>query len=123
MRRIGWFGKGIGKGSSQVRGSITLLEEDCDNHFPSKVIWNSWVPSTVVSSHGWLVGARRWLRINSRGGDGRWSIGVLCVKREAETIDHIFFHCDKGRVIWELIFSLFGAYWVIARTVRDTLLG
>ena len=32
-------------------------------------------------------------------------------------------HCPKSRVLWELLFSLFGVFWVMPALVRDTLLG
>ena len=36
----------------------------------------------------------------------------LCRKWE-ESVDHLLFHYEKLRVLWELLFSLFGVYWVI----------
>ena len=46
----------------------------------------------------------------------------LCCEEE-ETIDHILIHCTRARVLWELLFALFGVAWVISFSVRDTLLG
>ncbi|RVW60639.1 hypothetical protein CK203_048902 [Vitis vinifera] len=46
----------------------------------------------------------------------------LCCDEE-ETINHILIHCPKARVLWNLVFSLFGVNWVLPLTVRDTLLG
>ena len=46
----------------------------------------------------------------------------LCCVEEA-TINHIFVHCSKAKVLWDLVFSLFGVNWVLPFTVRDTLLG
>lgn len=36
----------------------------------------------------------------------------LCCEEE-ETIDHILIHCTRARVLWELLFVLFGVAWVI----------
>ena len=35
----------------------------------------------------------------------------LCCEEE-ETIDHILIHCTRARVLWELLFALFGVTWV-----------
>ena len=39
------------------------------------------------------------------------------------TLQDLFVLCPKARVLWDLVFSLFGVNWVIPLTVRDTLLG
>ena len=44
----------------------------------------------------------------------------LCNKEE-KSDDHIFIHCDKTRVVWHLLFSLFGVSWMLPSLVRETL--
>ena len=46
----------------------------------------------------------------------------LCGEEE-ESIDHILIQCSKARVLWELLFTLFGVSWVLPYSVRDTLCG
>ena len=54
-----------------------------------------------------------------------WNIAnrcFLCCAKE-ETINHILIHCSKVRVLWELVFALFGVKWVLPLSAGDTLLG
>ncbi|RVX11146.1 hypothetical protein CK203_013338 [Vitis vinifera] len=52
-----------------------------------------------------------------------WSIiWSPCVPTK-ETINHILVHCSEARVLWDLVFSLFGVNWVLPLMVRDTLMG
>ena len=46
----------------------------------------------------------------------------LCLSEE-ETVDHLLLHCVKTRVLWNLLFSLFGISWTLSGTVKTTLLG
>ena len=46
----------------------------------------------------------------------------LCCEEE-ETIDHILIHCTRARVLWELLFVLFGLMWVLPYSVRYPHLG
>ena len=38
-------------------------------------------------------------------------------------MDHLLLHCSKTRVLWELLFSLFDANWIMSGSMRDMLLG
>ena len=53
-----------------------------------------------------------------------WSITnkrfLCCV--EKESIDHILIYCIKVRVLWELLFTLFGVIWVLSFSIRESLL-
>ena len=46
----------------------------------------------------------------------------LCCEEE-ESVDHILIQCSKARVLWELLFALFGVTWVLPFLVKDTLSG
>ena len=45
----------------------------------------------------------------------------MCLEKE-ETIDHLLLHCSKTRVLWDLLFTLFGVSWVLSSSIRETLL-
>ena len=47
---------------------------------------------------------------------------ALC-KVKLEIIDHFLLHCVKARLLWQLVFSIFGIRWVICKTDKETLLG
>ena len=43
-------------------------------------------------------------------------------KEEEDTSVHILLHCPKARILWQLIFALFGVHWVMHSLVRGLLL-
>ena len=54
-----------------------------------------------------------------------WSIPNRCFlcKYEEETTYHLLLFCEKARMLWLLIFSIFGVQWVIHFSVKRNLLG
>ena len=42
---------------------------------------------------------------------------------EEENVNHIFLHCIVVRVLWEIVFALFGAQWVFPETDKEVLFG
>ena len=46
----------------------------------------------------------------------------LCLS-EVETVDHLLLHCAKTRVLWNLLFFLFGVAWILSCSLKETLLG
>ncbi|RVW44335.1 hypothetical protein CK203_071086 [Vitis vinifera] len=86
-------------------------------------IWNVWV-QPKISFFAWeatwgkaltldLIQKRGWVLANRC---------FMCLEKE-ETIDHLPLHCIKTRVLWDLLFNLFGLSWVLPSSVRETLLG
>ena len=54
-----------------------------------------------------------------------WTLANRCAlcKEESNSIDHSFLYCDKVRILWHLVFSIFGIRWVLFESIRETLLG
>ena len=44
----------------------------------------------------------------------------LC-KKNGETTDHLFLHCPLAQELWNMVWSLFGVYWVMRCGVVDIL--
>ncbi|KAJ9678923.1 hypothetical protein PVL29_020968 [Vitis rotundifolia] len=91
--------------------------------FPYSNIWSICVP-TKVSFFAWEAYWGKVLTLDQLKKRGR-SLANRCFLycMEEESIDHIFIQCSKARVLWELLFALFGVTWVFTSSVRDTLSG
>lgn len=48
--------------------------------------------------------------------------GEQMCKDEKESGEHILLHCTKARILWQLVFSLFGIAWVLHSSIKTTLL-
>ena len=44
-------------------------------------------------------------------------------KKDEETTNHLLLFCDKARMLWNLVYSLFGVQWVMHSSIRRNLLG
>ncbi|RVW48467.1 hypothetical protein CK203_088310 [Vitis vinifera] len=80
--------------------------------------------SVKTSFFGWEAAWCRLLTIDRLKRFG-WSIPNRCFlcKYEEETTDHLLLFCEKARMLWLLIFSLFGVQWVMHSSVKRNLLG
>ncbi|KAL6331568.1 hypothetical protein AAG906_011508 [Vitis piasezkii] len=110
-------------GIFSVKSLYNTLESSCAVSFLWSIIWSPYVPTKV----GFFAWEASWGKVLTQDQlEKRGCIlankCVLCCAEE-ETINHILIHCPKARVLWDLVFSLFGVNWVLSFTVRDTLSG
>ena len=90
--------------------------------FPSRCVWNPWVP-TKVGFFAWEASLGKVLTLDQLKRRGRALANrcFLCGEEE-ETIDHLLIHCSKARILWDLLLAIFGVSWVFPLSVKETLL-
>ena len=76
--------------------------------FPFKDCLEPWIPSKV-SFFTWEACWEKILTLDQLQRRG-WILANRCAlcKEELESIDHILLHCDKAKLLWQLVFSIFG---------------
>ena len=91
--------------------------------FPRKIIQSPYVPP-IVGFFVWEAPWRKVLTLDQLKRRG-WTLANRCFfcLAEEESTNHILIHCTKTRVLWKLLFALFGVTWVLPCSIRETLLG
>ncbi|RVX19375.1 putative ribonuclease H protein [Vitis vinifera] len=110
-------------GAFSVRSLYSMMEPGGLSLFPSERIWRARVPPKVA----FFAWEASWGKVLTqeqlqRRGFSLANRCFLCLSEE-ETVDHLLLHCVKTRVLWNLLFSLFGISWTLSCTVKTTLLG
>ncbi|RVW54540.1 hypothetical protein CK203_071484 [Vitis vinifera] len=105
-----------------VKSLYNSLDHCCAVPFPWRIIWSPDVPTKV----GFFVWEASWGRVLTQNQLKRrgWILANRCSLccAEEEMINHILLHCSKAKVLWDLVFYLFGVNWVLPFAVNDTLL-
>ena len=106
-----------------VKSLYNTLDPSRAVPFPWSIIWSPGVPTKV----GFFAWEASWGKVLIQYQLKRrsWNLAKICFLccAEEDTINHILVHFSKARVLWDLVFTLFGVNWVILLTIRDTLLG
>ena len=91
-----------------IKSLYKSLVHSCAVSFLCNIIWSPYVP-IKVSFFAWKASWEKVLtqdQLKRRG----WILAnrccLCCV--EEETINHILVHCSKAKILWDLVFSLFG---------------
>ena len=110
-------------GVFSVKLSYSILELGDSHLFPCNSIWRVNIPPKVAF-FAWEASWGKILTLKQvqRRGYSMANRCFLCLS-EVEMVDHLLLHCVKTRVLWSLIFSLFGVAWVLSCSVKETLLG
>ena len=110
-------------GTFTVRSLYSILELRDSPLFPCGSIWWASVPPKVAF-FAWEASWDKILTLDQlqRRGYSLANRCFLCLF-EVETVDHLLLYCAKTRVLWNLLFSLFGVAWILSCSMKETLLG
>ena len=109
-------------GKFSVKSLYYALDLGNPSLFPSSCIWNVWVqPKISLFALEATWGKALTLDLIPKRGWALENRCFLCHEKE-EAINHLLLHCAKTRVLWDLLFTLFGVSWVLPSSVRETLL-
>ena len=87
--------------------------------FPWKSVWKPKVPPRMAF-FSWTATLGKILTIDNLRKRGLHLVEWCCLCKESgESPDHLLLHCKIARELWDLVFGLFGVFWVMPRTVFD----
>ena len=92
-------------------------------NFLKNLILNNCIP-TKISFFAYEVWWGKILTIEQLEKRGRHLASgfPLCGKDE-ESLDHMLLHCPKVHSLWAFIFTIFRVYWILPRSIKNTLAG
>ena len=95
-----------------VKSMYKALQMSAIQPFPWQMVWTCIQPK--ISFFTWEVAWGRILTLDKLQRRGIYLVNRCFLCQEAEElVDHLLLHCSKTRVLWELLFPLFGVNWII----------
>ena len=119
--RIQW--KEAKDGNISVNSFYSAMEGSSTIPFLKSIICSTFIP-TKIGFFAWEASCNKALTLDQLKKRGWYFLNkcyLFCVAEES--IDHLLIHGTKARVVWELLFNLFGASWVLPSSVKEILLG
>ena len=110
-------------GVFDIRSFYNKLRSPLPIIFPWKGVWKVKAPRRV----SFFVWTAVWDRIltgdNLRGRRMPFVDWCIMCRCNGEIVDHLLLHCGKAYWLWSLVFRSFGIFWVLPRSVANTLFG
>jgi hypothetical protein len=109
------------KGTYAVKSFYNvLISRDC-SPFPWKSIWRTKAPPRVAF-FVWSAALGKILTLNNLKKKNMVLVNRcgMC-KKDEESIDHLFLHCESAQFLWNAFFSRFGLAWAMPRGVAHLL--
>ena len=105
-----------------VRHMYHKLMHSLPTDFPCRSIWNLIVPPKL----GFFAWEASWDKVLTldqlkRRGIPLVNMCFLCEENE-ETVDHLFIHCSRAKMLWDLFLAITDYNWVFPLTIRQVLI-
>ena len=92
----------------------------CTQSFPWRSIWKQKVPSRVAF-FVWIVALGMILTIDNLCKKKVLILDWCYMCKSNGVVDHILLYCPIVYELWSMVFTLFGIYWVIPKTLVELL--
>ena len=110
------------RGNFSVKSLNSVLEPNDLLLFSWSIIWSSCMPPKVAF-FAWKATWGKALSLDQVQRRFSLANNFFPCHFEEETVDHILLHYAKIRILWQLLFTLFGVSWVLSFSVKRHSLG
>jgi hypothetical protein len=105
--------------SFQLKSYYKTLTSNGKDCFPWKSIWKAKVPPQVAF-FSWTAALWRILTVDNLRRRCVIIVSWCCMcKADGEFVDPLLLYCVYAKELWDMVFAMFGIYWVIRGRVRD----
>ncbi|KAG7984487.1 hypothetical protein I3843_04G163600 [Carya illinoinensis] len=110
-------------GSATISSYYRVMSSHGSCIFPWKSNWKVKVPPKVAF-FCWVASLGKVLTTDNLRRRGLF-IADWCVmcKKDGESVNHLFLHCEVSRFLWDEVLSWTGLHWVMPKDVVDLMVG